>query len=1323
MINYNLKIFLMLMMTISMFSCSQKKSINENKTTARFVLAIGSSNYPGGLYVAAYNVGTGEKFGKTFFADNDSFTVPNGAWKFAAIGWKGAGVFQGENRCDLTPPFNLNGEPISVNLTLQASKCNNSFFGPSATRESGSPSQFKTLRVQNCMNLEYNLMHHPPAPGVEISCDGSAQSPLPGNAQSYRILLRSFVGNPLNTIGGTEFSSCRTFSGGNDNSPFKLPILQGPNTFPMHIKIKVYASGSCTNEIETFHFADGLKQNINFRAVADSYTSNNGLYTQSDLCSGNALTNPAPYSFHHGGTLYEYIVCNGQQFTALEPTGNMNQEAIVNIGYPINLGGESGYQITTFNGKMIGNFHPIINSDETLVDNLLRKGSFEMMRLEGGSITGTDQAVLVNHILHGTNNIQEINFRDIQIINTNINTSQDNVGYIFGEFLYDTTSAPNPYDGRIVLDNILIDNTDGSKIEGAGGDVKGGLIGYIYSTDPNPGGVLRKLEMEIRHADINTDIQGGTYGSPNTSNSMYIGGAIGRINMQNDPEVLANINLSDVRFRGQKIIGQENIGGLVGSFVGSQFAELEIIKGIVEHEDSSGTDFPVEITCVSAAADANCGGIVGELNRGMIINSYSYNEIYIDPSIPSTSSYGGLCGNCLEVEMVSNSIITRLTTSNSLSDKISRVGGVVGYMRNSIVLNHFVDVDSEKLKTVHFGGLAGNVTKDGAGAIDSNIIKGNLLTGSHEVHLYDTTNAYYAGSITGTFAYGTMKNNISYIDMNSGNSNHYHLVIGGFAGQAGGVTIFLHAIEENTYRGNITLDKCTANVKSGLAVGRLDNTYFNYNVASGNFNFSTDGTINGSCGMATGEVLLTPAYTAQYEGNMINVSNNTASLVSMDGSSFADWTDVGVLSMGTCDSSYTPPMIWDSNISECIPEYEDDMLAIGDTNNDGHVDLAGNFFDPIEINTVAKWNEISNVPAYLTKSYELKADLDFGDNPANFEPIGGLPANDFPGKAFIGSLMNPDGHVLSNIRINASSGADNIGIIRKLGSDSDGFGMVGQFLEPLIIDGLKIDYGPQSPNYLGAIGFIDDGMLSIEVTNAEYFGSGTPVAVGGIAGGARDAEIMGCLFHGSLGPATSSYITRLGGVIGKANDPNSVKINIGIEMCGVRLARFHADSAANTGKAGGMIGEIPDVNGHYSIHGSYVHFESNGIITADIFGGMIALIGNNISISSQLDITIGESFVYRPSGAVGGTVGQTNAIFNDGISNGGGYYTNLNGIVLGNRFEGTNGEHGVANSTDTNFPNDLNAVQSDHPNFVWLAGENRFGLFFEHPSFIPHSGP
>ncbi|MGM0445539.1 MAG: carboxypeptidase-like regulatory domain-containing protein [Bacillota bacterium] len=166
----------------------------------------------------------------------------------------------------------------------------------------------------------------------------------------------------------------------------------------------------------------------------------------------------------------------------------------------------------------------------------------------------------------------------------------------------------------------------------------------------------------------------------------------------NDQDVVFNLGLEEI-----SITGNEKVGGLSGALYGSpnnnsvsncyttgKVIGVRYVGGLI------GKAYEAEILgCHSTAevtgSDYFCGGLLGELNFGMLSNSYATGQVV------GNNWTGGLIGN------VDNAYITRCYTNNFVTGDLT--GGLIGRAYYANIENCYAQGDVSGLSEV--GGLIG----------------------------------------------------------------------------------------------------------------------------------------------------------------------------------------------------------------------------------------------------------------------------------------------------------------------------------------------------------------------------------------------------------------------------------------------------------------------------------------------------------------------------------------------------------------------------------------------------------------------------------------
>ena len=194
----------------------------------------------------------------------------------------------------------------------------------------------------------------------------------------------------------------------------------------------------------------------------------------------------------------------------------------------------------------------------------------------------------------------------------------------------------------------------------------------------------------------------------------------------------------------------EYAGGIVGYNVGAYNTD----RGIIRKSSSS----------VRVTGERSVGGLAGENNNAIIIDSFATGDVYGRRNNQSIGVIGGLVGT----NYASGAKITRSYATGNVNgdDGSSQLGGLVGQNNGGIIeLSYATGTVSAGTGSTYVGGFAG-VHR---GVIDKSYSSGNV-TGSSYVGGFvgrldqpgTTSNSYSTGTVTGTSNVGGFAGHLYY---------------------------------------------------------------------------------------------------------------------------------------------------------------------------------------------------------------------------------------------------------------------------------------------------------------------------------------------------------------------------------------------------------------------------------------------------------------------------------------------------------------------------------------------------------------------------------
>lgn len=220
-------------------ACSQKTSQATLKVKSTF--AVSNTTLTGGTLIYGENLTTGRKFSIPLnLTTEKTLALENGKWLFAAVGWDGASMFQGQSFCAHTEV--MVEQSMVVDLSMTALKC----------QEVGFQGLFnlKNLYTTSCDAFySYNPVSDTFG---SITADNFCET-LPDNLASDFKVYRMIAVDTLNPVAPHFKSQCIAHS---PVSRLKIPTKKFP------FMVKLYRNIDDCNNLapmnKTFHFQNGL---------------------------------------------------------------------------------------------------------------------------------------------------------------------------------------------------------------------------------------------------------------------------------------------------------------------------------------------------------------------------------------------------------------------------------------------------------------------------------------------------------------------------------------------------------------------------------------------------------------------------------------------------------------------------------------------------------------------------------------------------------------------------------------------------------------------------------------------------------------------------------------------------------------------------------------------------------------------------------------------------------------------------------------------------------------------------------------------------------
>jgi hypothetical protein len=1180
-----------LLTLLSLVACApQKKEVT--KTKIRFTQNL-STDFPGGLYFTAVEKSSGKIMAKRLASSSTTFEFDNGDWGFSAIGWSGTnGALSGAVKCAVASSVSLKGGDQTLDLNVTASGCDHSLFGPSKTRANNG--EFLPLKIHSCMGMESRLAEGDTVP-PGMTCDD-----MPGKAKSFRLSLFEYdltsspladKKNPISVCVDVPTNAAAI------QTNIKLPF--GSSGFRFPYVIEAFDAAACSGTVaQVYAFNRGFANTLNVnKSFIAGYAGALDAYLHSDVCTGDWITNTPFASGAFSGTNPNFI-CTAAQFAQMHNHSGDFGEYI--LGRDLDLGG------ATLSGPLSPTFH----------------GRFDGMGFGIKNLTIASSAIdvgIIGNIIHRP----EVSIRDLKLENINVTSTcstatagdKCHVGSLIGKIdhMGSIISSKTNID-HITLKNINV-NYKGNQNEATSEVFVGGVIGKVHQeayTSQSDNLKMRQIVGSNIHVNFNV----ANY----NSGINYAGGAIGHMNISFSGGS-GESSLEEVKLISSSVTGYTNVGGLVGLFAMGEMRYKNYFQGTV-------------------TGHSVLGGLAGRSLNSSINNSSS--DATINP-IGDTGTwwgYGGIAGvfevndGSYKALMGLNSNFNLTNLGGSITD-VQDVGGLVGKVSTPPGTYGTVNIKNSMAQVninvpgSYFGGLVGQTDNVTSGTINiaTSLSKGTIA--------YNGAGSMYRGGIVGRFIGNIINRTISTVDVAAGQQ------VGGIVGnlQVGSISessvmgllaadnsiggiVGYHAaantgtITNSSFNGDIhvnsgTVVDCAANKYCGLFVGSNPNT----NMTLGN-NYSAGLIFQNNSGTLT--TVASPPYCAiapslsyctdgTHYTNLVNTYGNCGSLTG--GSPFVD------------------------EGGECLPLFEHKWRQLGLVND---VYRIGNIHEPFLLDTPSKWNLIGGDAFLLSKTFKLVNDLDFSSS--TFVPIGGtfLTMED----AFSGEII-PNKKALLNISFTETNESDpnlRVGIFRRIAGAK-----IGNWHDPLIVNGLSLDVEGMNVAHVGAIGEMNGGDVYMQVSNASYVGTSTHAmctgwniacGAGGLVGyvGTNHNYIANSSFSGEINLPSFAYV---GGLIGKSYVSEQLTVTESFANVDRLIANL------SDGNVGGLIGYAGSSGGgSVSLSNNYVWFKSGFTpnLEATVAGGFLGayLAASSVNISANYvelsDITASTYYAFGMDG-------------------------------------------------------------------------------------------
>jgi hypothetical protein len=899
-----------------LFGCAEQAPKTNMKISIGAVT--GSGNFPGGLFIMGKEISTGNTFSKKV-PDSDvlDLELPNGDWKFLAIGWdSGTEHFEGTVFCDTKDNVSLNGGEFNLNLNATAAGCSHSVFGAFGANN------FLPVSFKSCLDAKPYIINGQLSE-QSMLCGGSSPL-LDGGAQSVRISMMNLgLGQSFSAANVALTSKCIPFSGSLAASSIKLPF--GSSSVPMPLYIETFTNSSCSggSEMSQYLLTKGLSQpSPANRAIGISNLSSQvSIFLHEDACNAAQLID-SPFGNGLPSAGFPRLICNEAQWDQIDGDIGTNAEQTYIIGADILFGGSNTEITNVFNGSIRGSTRTLSNGNSPLFSSVQPGTSTETfirdLKIDSFIITdasaGDNVGVLARTLNGGS--VKKFEIGDLEITNSSLSISNGswtgNAGGMFGEI---NLSSHTDYVG-IRKSKVLVDITSNSSSLSN----VGGLVGEARG--PAGGG----LYFEV--------------------NSVGVDKLAYQFEMNEYPDLDSHA---------------VNITGDFGSKIGGMFGtarELEIRAGNLISSRVSATD--------------KVGGFTGEAHTALTIKDSTSKLVFTPTGVSSkiggaVADIGGT-GHTLNLDMVVSNLVIP-----SSSYVVSRVGGLLA---NTPVLTNSSQVQIEDSRSVLisytdgslYGGFFGSFE---AGSSGSDVIKRSTsISIIHEKNTNTPSNTK-RGGIAGQSKY--LKGKMLLVDAEVKGYSQ----IGGAAGYSQNSIIVEGLLDVDLLSTRLTGMVETGGIVGSSNVG---DSYTKIHVKGKVDVVASSGCTTDKCGVLLGNSSSTPVFdnilhplTLEYDVNSSatddsgTLSNGTASPTA----TFA--TD----SSPSCTALSTP-FTFDAGISSCVPIFEKRWREYGYKYSDGlarDVYLAGNLLEPFEIHDDVDWNGIQSDAFLVNKSFKLINDI------------------------------------------------------------------------------------------------------------------------------------------------------------------------------------------------------------------------------------------------------------------------------------------------------------------------------------------------------------
>jgi hypothetical protein len=1042
----------------------------------------GSGDFPGGLFVLGKNISTGQAFSqKVPVSDALDLELPNGNWKFLAMGWdSGSEHFEGNVFCDVKDNVNLTGGDFELNLNVTAAGCSQAAFGPHGTYN------FLPVKFNTCLDIAGHIANGSSIDPAMV-CDGT-DGVLDGEAQSVRVSMMNLeLGQAHSSAEIALSGKCIPFSSSVGASSIKLP--HGSNPIKMPLYIETFDNGVCTDNANTsgFLFVNGLGSVTPAdRGIGVSDVSTfMSVFLHEDACNPTQTGNASFGNGTPGGGVPR-LICSAAQWNFIDSEQPVSETYIVGTDIDFSAGTQNTTIASDFKGEIQGNWHILKKGTSPLFDRVStsaetgswRGTSIRNLNIENFVISSSEsanhQGIIVNTVASNSTSNSRVEISDINIdlssITMNDGSHTAAVGGVIGKIDFNTST---PASGEYAFVRKIKSMADVSTASSATTGV-GGLVG----------------EIDFAVGSGNVALELNSVGKEDSSENLFKVNINGVINIGGLVGQMSNGEIRDGNSAITKISAQSLVGGLVGY--------VPTLKSVSISNSTAYLEF------IPIANSINIGGLVGSLaaDSGLTLKG-GLGALEIAASGYQVDKVGGVVGSASYTAAPNFSIKNTKTYLNITSDGFS-YGGIIGEFTgpsfnpnqiDSSVAMGVIETETSSTQNIQRGGIAGVATFLSASKTISNFfsINGHAYIGG-----------IYGDSIDSSGVELFFKGNL-----NTTNSTSLDIYIGGVTGSHTASTSALdfEAIKIQT---TISIPNSTGtcslgDMACGLITGFQSYTgtiKFDGVIAYGVINDSASD-ITENCGDDSGNV-------SYCSGEFTNIRSNANTDCSGLGASPFDFNPYG------------------SNQCELLFEAAWKNFGYNSTNSEY---IAGNLIEPFEIDTPSKWNAIGKDALLMKKSFGLTADLNFT---SGYIPIGGNDAAILD-ERFSGNII-PNGHKIYNITHTTPTGGteDYGGLFPIVISGA----RIGLRHDPLYVEDTVI-HADQSGS--GIIGYASYSNISIIAKNVDIDGTAAGAVGGIVAMVDGDTQINNSSFNGSIDMTAA---VNVGGLIGQVKVSTSTNISI-----------------------------------------------------------------------------------------------------------------------------------------------------------------------------------